>query len=138
MRSAMRIRREAVGITQVQLAQALGVSQAFISEIETGRKAPGTMLATAIAGALTAPVESLWQADAIARVPTFYSADAAHPARLAKTAPASAVQPPASDPIREAFDRAVSRPGSALERTRAAIAALRKVEDLLVFAEVSR
>lgn len=138
MKSAMRLRREAVGITQVALAAQLGVSQPFVSEIESGHKVPGPMLAASIAGALNTSVESLWSKDSIANVPTFYKQDTKHPVRLAMRAAQPTLAAPKSDPIRDAVGRSLSREGSALDRTSAAIAALRKIEDLLVFAEVSQ
>lgn len=83
MKTAMRQRRESLGITQVALAKTLGVSQAFISEIELGKKAPGRVFAQAVAGALTTTVDSLWASGWIGDVPTFAESPSQRPAHLA-------------------------------------------------------
>lgn len=49
---SIRIQREAMGLTQVQLAKAVGVDQTTVSSWETGRKAPGVDRQLLIAQAL--------------------------------------------------------------------------------------
>lgn len=115
-------RRIELGLSQEQLAALIGVKQSAISKIERG-----TISVTDDRLRQFAAVLKIAPRDLVEVI----DARQAHPARVAPPAPKS-------DPIRDAVDRALSRDGSALDRTRAAIAALRKIEDLLVFAEVSQ
>jgi len=56
--------REAVGLTQGGLAEAIGVSRKTINTVENGVFQPSTLLALKLARALGRPVESLfWIAD---------------------------------------------------------------------------
>lgn len=115
-------RRIELGLSQEQLAALIGVKQSAISKIERG-----TISVTDDRLRQFAAVLKIAPRDLVEVI----DARQAQPARVAPSAPKS-------DPIRDAVDRALSREGSALDRTRAAIAALRKIEDLLVFAEVSQ
>ncbi len=45
----LRAEREKKGVTTVELAKAIGVSQSFISYIESGRKTPSTAVIVDIA-----------------------------------------------------------------------------------------
>lgn len=115
-------RRIELGLSQEQLAALIGVKQSAISKIERGTISVTDDRLRQFAAVLKIAPRDLVEA---------IDARQAQPARVAPPAPKS-------DPIRDAVDRALSRDGSALDRTRAAIAALRKIEDLLVFAEVSQ
>ncbi|OMJ32117.1 transcriptional regulator [Sphingomonas sp. Sph1(2015)] len=56
--------REAAGLTQGGLAEAIGVSRKTINTVENGVFQPSTLLALKLARALGRPVESLfWIAD---------------------------------------------------------------------------
>lgn len=56
--------REAAGLTQGGLAQAIGVSRKTINTVENGVFQPSTLLALKLARALGRPVEALfWIAD---------------------------------------------------------------------------
>jgi len=56
--------REAAGLTQGALAEAIGVSRKTINTVENGVFQPSTLLALKLARALRRPVESLfWIAD---------------------------------------------------------------------------
>lgn len=48
------------GLSQAQVAQLAGVSQAYVSHIELGRRTPRLPLALRLAAALGQTVESLW------------------------------------------------------------------------------
>ncbi|APX64966.1 helix-turn-helix domain-containing protein [Sphingomonas sp. gentR] len=52
--------REAVGLTQGGLAEAIGVSRKTINTVENGVFQPSTLLALKLARALGRPVESLF------------------------------------------------------------------------------
>ena len=56
----VRSRRQEQGVTQLQLAQAAGVSRQTIISLETGDYAPSVFLALRVARALDTDVESLW------------------------------------------------------------------------------
>lgn len=56
----VRERREALGLSQTELARMAGVGQHTISDIETGRHIPRVDVAILIAHALLAPVEELF------------------------------------------------------------------------------
>lgn len=58
-----RARREAIGLSQVALAEAAGVSRQSIGAIESGRAVPGVDVALRIARALQTRVEALFGAD---------------------------------------------------------------------------
>jgi putative transcriptional regulator len=60
--SRIRQRRKELGITQIDLAEAAGVSRQTIISMETGDYAPSVYLALLIARALQCSVESLWTA----------------------------------------------------------------------------
>ena len=60
MKTAMRQRRESLGITQVALAKTLGVSQALISRIERGGDQGWSLTTAAVAEALSCSEEELW------------------------------------------------------------------------------
>lgn len=59
--SALRHRRESLGLSQSELAQRAGLSRQTVNAIETGRTTPALDVALQIAAALAAPVESLFQ-----------------------------------------------------------------------------
>jgi putative transcriptional regulator len=56
----VRARRQAVGLTQAQLAQDVGVSRQTIITMESGNYAPSVFLALRVARALEVTVEDLW------------------------------------------------------------------------------
>lgn len=56
----MRERREALGLSQADLAKMAGVGQHTVSDIETGRHIPRVDVAILIARALMQPVEDLF------------------------------------------------------------------------------
>jgi len=60
----MRARREALGLTQGALAEAVGLTRQSINAIEAGRSVPGVDVALRIAGALESTVESIFGAPA--------------------------------------------------------------------------
>ena len=60
--AVIRARRREVGLTQQQLADAVGVSRQTVISMESGDYAPSVYLALAVARALDATVESLWGA----------------------------------------------------------------------------
>ena len=63
MQSKVRHRREALGLSQEQLAQELGVSRQTISYIETEKFIPSLPLALKIARFFNSSVESLFVLD---------------------------------------------------------------------------
>jgi putative transcriptional regulator len=48
------------GMSQAQVARLAGVSQAYVSHIELGRRTPRLPLALRLAAALGQPIEALW------------------------------------------------------------------------------
>lgn len=62
----VRARREAAGMTQKQLAQAVGVKQAMISHIEVGERLPSLPLAIQLADALGVTVDALYSTQEVA------------------------------------------------------------------------
>ncbi|WP_251447131.1 helix-turn-helix transcriptional regulator [Vermiculatibacterium agrestimuris] len=56
----VRERREALGLSQAELATMAGVGQHTVSDIETGRHIPRVDVAIQIARALALPVEALF------------------------------------------------------------------------------
>ncbi len=63
MENEIRARREARGISQGALAEALGVSRQTINAIETGRYLPSLPLAVALARFFGSSVEEVFHAD---------------------------------------------------------------------------
>lgn len=63
MKNRIRIERAEKGITQQQLAEAVGVSRQTIVAIETNRFQPSTPLALKIARYFARPVESIFILD---------------------------------------------------------------------------
>lgn len=59
-RGALVMARNEVGLSQEQLAEAVGCSQQFVSMIEAGQRNPGLKMARKIADAVHAPVERLF------------------------------------------------------------------------------
>lgn len=59
--TALRQRRESLGLTQSDLAGRAGLSRQTINAVETGRTVPAIDVALQIASALAAPVESLFR-----------------------------------------------------------------------------
>ena len=53
--------REARGLTQAQLAEAIGVSRKTINTVENGIFVPSTVIALKLAAALGEPVEKLFR-----------------------------------------------------------------------------
>ena len=53
--------REARGLTQAQLAEAIGVSRKTINTVENGVYVPSTVIALKLAAALDEPVEALFR-----------------------------------------------------------------------------
>lgn len=68
--SLIRARRREVGLTQHQLAEAVGVSRQTVISMESGDYAPSVYLAVAVARQLDTTVESLWGADVPLATPT--------------------------------------------------------------------
>ncbi len=56
----VRARRKELGLTQVDLAQAVGVSRQTVITLETGDYAPSVYLALRVARTLQTTVEALW------------------------------------------------------------------------------
>ena len=63
MENDVRERRQARGLSQAQLAEALGVSRQTINSIETGRYVPSLPLAIALARFFVTSVEEMFDAD---------------------------------------------------------------------------
>ena len=63
MRNHVRERRTVKGLSQGELAEALGVSRQTINSIETGRYTPSLPLALAIAHFFGATVEEIFDVD---------------------------------------------------------------------------
>ncbi len=63
MRNDVRSRRLERGLSQAELAQALGVSRQTINSIETGKYIPSLPLALALARAFDSTVEEIFDAD---------------------------------------------------------------------------
>ncbi len=58
--SSLKEIREARGLTQAQLAEAIGVSRKTINTVENGVYVPSTVIALKLAAALGEPVEALF------------------------------------------------------------------------------
>lgn len=56
----LRLAREAVGLTQAQLADLIGVSRKTVNTVENGVFVPSTVIALKLAEALSEPVERLF------------------------------------------------------------------------------
>lgn len=63
MRNDVRALRAARGLSQAQLAEALGVSRQTVNSIETGRYTPSLPLAIALGRLFATPVEEMFHAD---------------------------------------------------------------------------
>ena len=63
MKNTVRVERAILDITQLQLADAVGVSRNTIISIESGRYLPSTFLAFNFARHFGKPVESIFQLD---------------------------------------------------------------------------
>ena len=59
--SSLKEIREARGLTQAQLAEAIGVSRKTINTVENGVFVPSTVIALKLAAALGEPVEKLFR-----------------------------------------------------------------------------
>jgi DNA-binding XRE family transcriptional regulator len=59
----LREARQAAGLTQVALAERIGVKQPHVARWETGRVEPGARTAIKIARAVNAKVEDVWGDD---------------------------------------------------------------------------
>lgn len=60
MRNTIKERRAALGLSQVQLAQALGVSRQTINSLECGRYDPSLPLAFSLGRFFECPIEELF------------------------------------------------------------------------------
>jgi putative transcriptional regulator len=60
LRTRLRVARAERGLSQEQLARAVGVSRQTISSIEIGQYCPSTLLALRLARALDAPFDALF------------------------------------------------------------------------------
>ena len=58
--NSLKDRRSALGLTQAELAQRVGVSRKTINTVENGVFVPSTTLAIKLAAALSVPVEQLF------------------------------------------------------------------------------
>jgi len=56
----LRDAREAKGLTQAQLAEAIGVSRKTVNTVENGVFVPSTLIALKLAAALAMPLEELF------------------------------------------------------------------------------
>ena len=63
MRNTVKERRAQVGLSQADLAAAMGVSRQTINSIETGRYLPSLPLAIALARFFQSPVEEIFDVD---------------------------------------------------------------------------
>lgn len=77
----IRERREALGMTQTQLAELLGVHQPAVSAIEKGTSAPRDVTKFRIAGALGMTVEDLFAYPNV--IPPFPQSDLPKPKKAA-------------------------------------------------------
>jgi putative transcriptional regulator len=68
MRNDVRALRTAQGLSQAELAQAMGVSRQTINSIETDRYTPSLALAIALARFFERPVEEIFHVDYEANV----------------------------------------------------------------------
>jgi DNA-binding XRE family transcriptional regulator len=57
--SPIKVWREHRGLSQRQLAEAVGARAAYVSQLETGRKRPSLEMAKALAGALSVTLDDL-------------------------------------------------------------------------------
>lgn len=57
----IRIRRESLGISQAELAENVGISQAMLCQIERGTKNPSIQVGRAIAGFLNCSMDELFE-----------------------------------------------------------------------------
>ena len=55
--------RQRVGISQKDLARKVGITQAFLSEVETGTKSPSLLTAAKLARALGCTIDELYADD---------------------------------------------------------------------------
>ena len=60
LNNRLRELREAKGMTQAQLAEAIGVSRKTVNTVENGVFVPSTIIALKLAAALGEPVEALF------------------------------------------------------------------------------
>ena len=58
--NTLRAAREAAGLTQAQLAEAIGVSRKTVNTVENGVFVPSTVIALKLAAVLGQPVEALF------------------------------------------------------------------------------
>lgn len=63
MTNRLRVLRADRGLSQADLAQALGVSRQTVNSIETGRYEPSLSLALRLAALFGAPVEAIFRLD---------------------------------------------------------------------------
>ena len=63
MKNRIRVARAEVRMTQLQLAEAIGVSRQAINAIESGKFVPSTVLALKMANLFEKPVEELFILD---------------------------------------------------------------------------
>lgn len=61
MNNTLKVQRAIIGMTQQQLAEAVGVSRQTINAIETKKYVPSTVLALKIALTFGKPVEEVFQ-----------------------------------------------------------------------------
>ncbi|CDB12193.1 helix-turn-helix domain-containing protein [Bacteroides sp. CAG:633] len=61
MNNTLKVQRAIIGMTQQQLAEAVGVSRQTINAIETQKYVPSTVLALKIARTFGKPVEEVFQ-----------------------------------------------------------------------------
>lgn len=61
MNNTLKVQRAIIGMTQQQLAEAVGISRQTINAIETKKYVPSTVLALKIARTFGKPVEEVFQ-----------------------------------------------------------------------------
>jgi transcriptional regulator with XRE-family HTH domain len=94
----LREERRAAGLSQRDVAERTGVSDAYLSQVERGRHEPSLRVLTAVASTLGVPLEAL-----LARAGIIAAGDADHAARLPGTEAAILGDPDLTEPQRFAL-----------------------------------
>jgi transcriptional regulator with XRE-family HTH domain len=94
----LREERRAAGLSQRDVAQRTGVSDAYLSQVERGRHEPSLRVLTAVAATLGVSLEAL-----LARAGLIEAGDGDHAARLPGTEAAILADPDLTEPQRFAL-----------------------------------